>query len=195
MTLMQRLKAATAPAHARVEGAFALEDRLASRDAWMDVLRRLHVFHAAWEDVAARHVDEAFLAPRRKAHLLEQELEQELARAGADAPLTKSAPRFSFATDAARAHGGMYVIEGSMLGGAVIARRLERALGPDAPGRSFFRAYGDGLSDRWLSFGARMNALSSPAFDAGAVEGADAMFEEMRAWLSQDHVARDVVAA
>ncbi|MFL5200662.1 MAG: biliverdin-producing heme oxygenase, partial [Microvirga sp.] len=53
MTLLERLKVETRQAHDRIEAAIDLERRIASRDAYRDLLARFYGFHKAWESEAA----------------------------------------------------------------------------------------------------------------------------------------------
>lgn len=47
MTLLDRLKAETRPAHDHVEKALDLEHRIATRDGYRDLLIRFYGFHSA----------------------------------------------------------------------------------------------------------------------------------------------------
>ena len=53
MTLLERLKIETRPAHDRIEAAIDLDRRIASRNAYRDLLIRFYGFHKAWESDAA----------------------------------------------------------------------------------------------------------------------------------------------
>jgi heme oxygenase len=80
----------------------------------------------------------------------------------------------------------MYVIEGSTLGGAVIAREVERRLGLTAEtGCAYFRSYGRDTARMWTSFGAALLAASSPDTDDLIVETARRTFDVMHDWLNE----------
>jgi heme oxygenase len=193
MTLMQILKEQTAAAHFRVETEFRLPERLASRSRYLDLLQRLQAFHEAWERTADRWIDPALLAPRRKAYLLGDDIAA--LSGGSDA---LAAPEFFFVRCTASALGAMYVVEGSMLGGAIIAKEVERRLGlSGASGCAFFRAYGSELASRWRAFGAHVDAqqTGAPEMAATVVAGANAMFATMGDSLRGDFPARSSVAA
>lgn len=188
--LMQTLKEQTAPAHALVEVEFSLSERLASRAGYVDLLHRLYAFHYAWEEKARVWIDPALLAPRRKAHLLAEDIAA-LGGGGAF-----STPRLDFIDSGPAALGAMYVVEGSMLGGALIAKEVEQRLGlTRSCGCAFFRAYGSDLAVRWRAFGAHVNAHSTPETDAAAIAAANAMFETMRVGLRMDSHTESSVAA
>ena len=86
-------------------------------------LAALHAPHAALEALLAAAIPAADFPPRH------HDLATDLAELGvAPYPLYADLPA---APDAARRIGVLYVIEGSNLGGAVIARRLAETLPPD----------------------------------------------------------------
>jgi heme oxygenase (biliverdin-IX-beta and delta-forming) len=87
--------------------------------------------------------------------------------------------------DAMRAQtsGSLHVLEGSTLGGQVIAPRLERSLGfADGRGYTFFRSYGREVGAMWRGLGARLLALPAPAGEA-AVGSAQLTFARLHGWL------------
>ena len=82
--------------------------------------------------------------------------------------------------------GSMYVIEGSTLGGAVIAQAVERNLGLSAgTGCAYFRSYGRETARMWKSFGAVLLAASSPETDDLIVGAAKTTFAVMQDWLCE----------
>lgn len=79
----------------------------------------------------------------------------------------------------------MYVIEGSTLGGAVIAHAVETRLGLDAEkGCAYFRSYGRETAMMWRSFGEKLLEFASPRVDDTVVASAQRTFEVMQDWLS-----------
>ena len=82
--------------------------------------------------------------------------------------------------------GSMYVVEGSTLGGAIIAREVERRLGLTAEtGCAYFRSYGRDTAAMWKSFGAVLLAASSPEADDLIVASAQKTFDVMHDWLCE----------
>lgn len=185
MTLLERLKIETRPAHDRIERAVDIESRITSQDAYRALLARLYGFHAAWEPLAEAALgDPAFFRARRKTGLLVRDLtalglgEDDVARL----PLCEGLRPMP---GPAAALGAMYVVEGSTLGGALIARLVERRLGllPET-GCAYFRSYGRSTAAMWRSFGARLLSASSPATDDAVVASACLTFEAMESWLA-----------
>lgn len=88
-------------------------------------------------------------------------------------------------TDLGTAVGTLYVIEGSTLGGQMIAKQLLEPMGITREnGGKFFRAYGAETGQRWREFGqwAEAQAARAPLSDA-ALRGARATFEEFARWM------------
>lgn len=106
------------------------------------------------------------------------DLEADLASLGV-APMPLCAEMPPPATAAERI-GIMYVLEGSNLGGAAIARRLEKTLAPDLP-RAFFS--GAGGAPRWERFWHFAAAYSAPEWLDQACAAACATFEFYRRHL------------
>jgi heme oxygenase (biliverdin-IX-beta and delta-forming) len=143
MTLLERLKIETKPAHDRIEKALDVERRMVSRDAYKELLIRFHGFHSAWEEAAVAVVpDPEFFRQRCKTALLAKDLKALGMKDEEVAALPRCHPLMPLQAPAA-ALGSMYVVEGSTLGGAIIARNVERALGLTMDtGCAYFRSYG-----------------------------------------------------
>ena len=92
----------------------------------MAVLQGFHRFHRAWEPMIVGLIDRPdLLAPRARLGAIERDLAA-LGAAPADGP----APDLTALVGAAEGWGSLYVMEGSTLGGLVIAKALqERAVG------------------------------------------------------------------
>ena len=91
-----------------------------------------------------------------------------------------------------RAHllGGCYVIEGSTLGGQVIARHLAAVLGLRAgQGDRYFRSYGGETAARWQEFRAELVRHSSPENDAIMIRSAQEMFAVLAHWFGRRSAA------
>jgi heme oxygenase (biliverdin-IX-beta and delta-forming) len=65
------------------------------------------------------------------------------------------------APDLATALGALYVLEGSSLGGRVIARHLRRHLGDPLPGEHFFQFHADQAATDWKTFGGALQDLAA----------------------------------
>ena len=85
--------------------------------------------------------------------------------------------------------GWAYVLEGSMLGGQVLLRRLGETLAP-WPAR-WLHGYGAEQGRRWHGFlGVLGEQVSAPRDVAAACDGACAAFESLGAWCRSRGVTR-----
>ena len=162
-----RIKRETAPLHRRLEEGLDLVDAGLSVARYRRVLES---FFGFFEPVEAR-IDE--LAPSApplgldlslRAHLLAKDL---LALGSSTSeigslPRCTDIPRLAEPADMA---GCLYVLEGSRLGGAIVARALERSLGLGSDGAAFFRSDGEAVGRRfkrvlaWLDEVTRAGAM------------------------------------
>lgn len=167
MSLHLRLRTDTRDAHDRIEAAFDLAASLASRAAYAGLLRRLHAFHRAFEAAAGPHL--AGTAVGR--HLgREALLRRDLAALGTEPDA--DGPGLAY-PGRPEAIGAAYVVEGSMLGGVVIAREVERSLGlGPGTGNAFFAGHGRDTARTWKAFCAEIDRLGDPATDDRVVASA-----------------------
>jgi heme oxygenase len=183
--LLDRLKSETRDAHDRLEGELELTSFTGSPDSYREILARFYGFHAVWEwEAGAMIADPGFFDPRRKLSLLVRDLRALGASDGEIAALPLCGPAAAMPTRAA-AFGAMYVVEGSTLGGSLIAHNAERRLGIGRDtGCAYFRSYGRDVGRMWKEFGARLLAISGPDTDDLVVSSARRTFECLRGWLT-----------
>lgn len=191
-TLMEELKAATGPMHARLEATPffpALAAGQLALESYVGQLRALAVIHSVLEHALQECADERVTAvwqpDMRKFALLQQDLQYFEPRAVADlreaaeiALQTAEHLRLRAIGQPLALLGSMYVLEGSTLGAAVVRPLVARAFllaGDD--GLAYLRPYGDHAPARWSAFRERMNALTLSAEDrAGIVREAVEFF-------------------
>lgn len=173
--LHDRLRSATAPLHEAAERAFDAERRLSALEGYVGLLDILWSLHAGLERAMAPHRPHLFgLDPgsRPRSPLLAKDIQ---ALSGRDPELTPVA--FAYSAPAA-ALGGLYVLEGSMLGGRVLFHRArERLAVTEHNGGRFLAGDGKATASRWRAF---LHALATlPAtVDRDQVEaGARATFQ------------------
>lgn len=175
--LAARLRAETRTAHDAIEAAVGFEARVANRAAYRRWLERLYGFHRVWEPLVAEALDEpSFLTPRLKLPLLADDLD----RMGVSAPDALPAPDWSPFASRGEAIGSLYVVEGSTLGGQVIAKRVRAVLGFKAV---YHASYGRRSAAMWRGFQARLADVAVVEHDA-VVAGADMTFVRLRDWLT-----------
>lgn len=180
------LRAATEAAHLRLHAipvfrALA-EGRLARAD-YAALLRRKLGFHLALEARLAEAPSLAAFglepAARRRVHLLRADLAW--LGAPAEAPLAP-VPRF---VTAEAALGGLYVAEGSTLGGRQLARAIDAILPPGADGRRFLLGHGAQHGAMWRACCEAIEAAGGGAAPRTTmIEGALATFAAFEAWFA-----------
>lgn len=171
--IVARLRAATGPAHARLEAALGLVERVADPAERRRLVARFLALHEGAEArLAPWLAGQAGLEPdsRMRASLIRADL---ALLGGAAETRAPPAPEIG---SLGQALGWLYVLEGSTLGGKTIHRALEtRRL--DARGLSFLNPYGEAAGERWRAFVAELDRLHrNGATDgdevvAGGVEG------------------------
>jgi heme oxygenase len=178
-TLLAALRFGTAALHREVEalpsmvrllGPLGLED-------YVGILQRLWRFHAASEASLAH--DEL---PQRFRHRPNLELlERDLRGMAPREPMRRRR------ASRAESLGMLYVLEGSALGGAVIARRVARS--PALAGRTqFFCRPPQEVAERWRAFCALLGAHDAhpQTFRCEALAGAERAFREAKLALGDD---------
>jgi heme oxygenase len=186
--ILDRLKQETRPQHAHLEELNALPRTLAEH---VRLLERFLGFVGPWEErlAAALPPEDPLRAAREKTGWLRADL----AFFGYTSVRLAALPRCTdFPATPTRVHllGECYVLEGSTLGGQLIARHLATALGL-APGRgdAYFRGYGAETAARWQAFRAELARHSSPENDAIMIGAAQAMFAALGRWFGQRSAA------
>ncbi|TGD92877.1 biliverdin-producing heme oxygenase [Methylobacterium nonmethylotrophicum] len=181
--ILERLRAETREAHEAIERDLAWETRVATLDGYRALLARFRGFHAVLEPALAGMLDdEAFFGPRRRLGYLDADLRH----LGLDAAEIRALPRPDAVLPRSRpeAFGALYVLEGSTLGGQVIAKHIGRQLGLTAEtGCRYYAAHGRETGAMWKAFRHRL-ADEAESGDADAlVAFAARTFDAMRHWL------------
>jgi heme oxygenase len=192
MSITARLKRETEAAHRRVEALTDIKERIGCVHTYRALLARLYGFYAEWEPkLAAALGAHVFDGTRRKAGLLRRDLHALGYRRG-EVDRLPLCPCPIGKEEFTRALGSMYVLEGATLGGAVIARMVERRLDLDIKsGCAFFRGYGRATAEMWRGFQATLLAESTPSLEDEIVASAAATFDAFGAWISQPQPRAD----
>jgi heme oxygenase len=179
-TMRWRLREATDAAHQRLhghEGFAAAAKGDISRPDYVDLLARLYGFHRPFER-AARAAAAFDLAGAGRADMIVADLAA--LDAGVDGlPMCADG---MIAADEPSLLGALYVVEGSTLGGVLIARALERRFAENQ--RRFFLGYSERQGAMWLALVARLDTLAGDdaAVDA-AIASAQATFARFEEWM------------
>lgn len=186
ITLAARLKAETAPLHRTAEAKVGLPDSVRTKADYAALLRRLLAFHTSFE----RTLSDPLWGDKWKRigitpedHSRSPALIKDLSDLESrENPHESESPTILYPSFA-QALGGLYVIEGSSLGGKVLTP-LFRALLGEIP-THFFEGYGRGDPEPWRSVQAALNRFQEDAGDADeVVAGAEATFESFGNFLA-----------
>jgi heme oxygenase len=179
---IQRLKRETESDHLAVEGAFPLMHDDLSITQYICCLLQLHGMVSAWEErsfaVAPQWMLTELVARKRK-----KMLELDLAWFGVDNPggLRPVLPQIR---DLPSLLGGMYVMEGSTLGGQLIARQLQKTLHlSEGEGNAYFRGHGDQTGPMWKEFCHVLKTKVADDETESVVLSAKAMFATYGSWM------------
>lgn len=153
-----------------------------TKEEYVACLHQLYEIVAAWEENACAQAPEwiqKLLSTRGRKHLLERDLNWLGVK-----EISNKRPILPVMTDDASFLGTMYVIEGSTLGGQLIARHVEQVLELEAgKGDSFFRGYGQQTGTMWKEF-CEVLRVKVPDHSAEVViHSARNMFEVFRSWM------------
>lgn len=187
---MARLRQETTVAHMATETAVDITAHLQSADVYRGLLLRFYGFYAPLSTVFNRFAFDAGSAFENPAAPRAAWLEQDLATLGFDKAHIAGAARCTELprlADMDEALGALYVIEGSSLGGNIIAKQVSRTLSLDAGnGARFFNGYGEETGPRWKAFSQAMNdyGRTTPA-PGNVVEGARDTFTQLGRWMKR----------
>jgi heme oxygenase len=157
------LRQATARSHRDIEDLLQLESAELGRARYTLVIKGFALFLPAWEAEVAAALPmrlRPWFAKRSRLPFLERDLEALPDAAPApDADDAEVPPLTSLAA----AFGSMYVMEGSALGGQLIARQVAArfGIGPDN-GAAYFTGWGPRTGTLWREFRERIEAEIGP---------------------------------
>lgn len=182
--LLPRLRAETADAHARLEGLLNLQERGADQLWFTRLLERFHGFHSVWEPLAAARLPQGLrFSERRRLTVLETDL-QRLGRSRSEiARLPKCLAAARLAETAEAALGSLYVMEGSTLGGQVIAKLLAGLTWPPTGGLGYFQPYAARTGLMWRDLRAGLEQEALGLSHHAIVAGAQSAFAVLHDWL------------
>jgi heme oxygenase len=151
MQLTDELKAVTETAHVASEKTMVLAlKRIRTEEDYIQMLNRLYGFYAPLETLIKKHLTEnnfPGISKRSRADNIVADIQAlgkqiQSPEFGGELPTIDSY---------GRALGALYVLEGSTLGGRIIAAMINRQL-DTTKGLSFFTSYGAETENMWQSF-------------------------------------------
>lgn len=148
--MLDRLRQETREEHRRIEAALDLMSPQLDLHRYLQILKNFHAAMTPLESVIEEQCPGQYRtlwSGRQKAHRLHADLEWHGEAAIAKHPADAPAPRLPTPSHWL---GCVYVVEGSMLGGQVISRHLEKHFGwSEGRGYSYFSGYGEQTGERW----------------------------------------------
>ncbi|MBF04795.1 MAG: hypothetical protein CMP76_16055 [Flavobacterium sp.] len=184
--LLVQLKEETKLFHSSVEKVLIAElKEIATKDAYGELLLKLYNFYESIESKLHNEITEMIvpdIKSRKHVHHLKHDLYS------IDYEIKGIHNNFaSKITNLSYALGVLYVIEGSTLGGKIIANLLKRQLNlDDCSEVSYFNSYGEATDEMWNNF-KQYIATSEEFIDKDEmVLGAKETFEALRIWLLQN---------
>ena len=162
----------------------ALMDDHVSRHDVAVYLEKLFGFVEPFENYFYHQLKEAItdLDERRKARLLQSDLSA-LGKNDPDAIKKIETATFNrIYPELPSLMGGFYVLEGSVLGGAIIHRHLVARLGEQGH-TQYFPVYGNEISKKWKGFMQQLEAYAMEENEEKIIEGAKQTFVLLDEWF------------
>jgi len=182
---IQKLRQETEADHHNAEGAISLMHQGLNAAEYIQCLQRIYGMVTAWEERVAE-IGPEWLQPSLLARQRRPLLELDLAWFGV-AEKEDGRPMLPEMNNLPSLLGTMYVMEGSTLGGQLIARHVELALHlSEGQGSSYFRGHGSQTGPMWKEF-CEMLKLRIPDEQTDAVVvSAKAMFSTFGMWMQRN---------
>jgi len=157
--------------------------RIRSQDDYVVFLNWLYGYYAPVEDrikaqLSGTHFPD--MHRRSRADYLLRDMEE----AGIPLPSPEHCPEIPAIDSFGKALGALYVLEGSTLGGRIIATILVRQLGSEKS-VSYFSSYGNETESMWQSFRDFLDNNATPEISAEALQAANATFITFKNWIEK----------
>lgn len=156
----ETLKEKTKQAHQSLEK--IIIERIKAIRSQADYIRLLQLFYGFYrplEQLLDQYMDDTVVpryTQRRKGGRLLQDMKQ----AGAETSVFHTCHELPAIHDTAAAIGALYVLEGSTLGGSIIAGMLAKQAGIPAQELTFFSGYGANNTEMWKEFVTALNTYA-----------------------------------
>jgi heme oxygenase (biliverdin-IX-beta and delta-forming) len=152
--LNEQLKESTHPSHVALEKKMVvMVKKIRTRQDYVKFLKLMYGYYSALEKRVQEYLSDPEIDKRRKAERLLEDISHFENSSTPD--LCNELPPIR---SHAEALGAMYVMEGSAMGGKIIAGMIKGQAGIDGPsGFSFFNGYGEDTGRMWEEFKAFLN--------------------------------------
>jgi heme oxygenase (biliverdin-IX-beta and delta-forming) len=181
---LQKLRQETEADHRNVEGAVSLMHQGLNTAEYVQCLQSMYGVVAAWEERAAEIAPE-WLQPSLLARRRSPLLALDLAWFGVG-DKEHQRPALPQMNNLPSLFGTMYVMEGSTLGGQLIARHVEAVLPcREGQGSSYFRGHGSQTGPLWKEFCEMLKLHVPDEQTETVVVSAKAMFSTFGTWMQR----------
>ena len=183
----EKIKEATLTNHQQVEKILVTKmKQMRSKEDYAALLQMFYSYFGALEKKLNQFINNDNLpdhAQRRKTEALESDLNA----VGADKTTMASEAELPVIGNAQQAFGALYVIEGSTLGGSIIAGMMKQYFVFDGDaGLSFFNGYGGQTMAMWQAFKQSLNhAAVSVADEEMIIGAANQTFACFKNWIER----------
>lgn len=182
--IMARLKQETLAQHQQTEDEVDLMSDDFTLADYRDLLTRFYAFYRPYEEKMRAAVKERPVGLDYGRRQNTPRIVTDLRALGmsdgeiAGLQVTDDLPRID---SAERIYGSLYVIEGSTLGGRIIARHLKEKFGLDEQsGLAFFSGYGEETGPMWKDFGRAVSEFAANGADEDEIiAAANETFEKI----------------
>lgn len=191
-SIMEQLKGETKLAHETLEKTLDIHNRILTAESYIQLLKLFYGFYQPYvAQLAAFAGQLEFWIPDlpQRVPLRLAKLKTDLEILGRSDHVPLRCAVLDSKSNLAHCMGGLYVLEGSTLGGQIISRMIGGSLGytPEA-GCAFFAGYGAQTGSMWKSFCLSLEAYAAEHPDQRRliVSGAQSTFERFGEWILEN---------
>lgn len=152
--LLEDMRRETAASHARLEERLGLLAPDSTLDRYVQFLQATFDVVSGLDGALLSFLGDTYALPGHESRVERLEHDLEALAGGAMRNTTIELPPV---TTPAAAFGAGYVVQGSLLGGAVIVRHLRERFALGDAGTRYLHGYGDGLGPAWRRFTQALN--------------------------------------
>ena len=182
--LQEELKEQTYPEHQASEKKMILAlKKIGTREDYGHLLNWMYGFYGPLEELIQKQLTNDMLPDidrRTRAEFLLWDI-RDLALPNSEPDICRELP---VVDSVEQAIGALYVLEGSTLGGRIIAAMIQRQLGPTAP-TGYFNGYGEENSRMWQAYKEFLDQPRTPEQQTAIVEAAKATFITFKNWIDK----------
>jgi heme oxygenase len=184
--LNEQLKESTQPSHLALEKKMvSMIKRIRTRQDYVKFLKLMYGYYSALEGRVQDYLADVEISNRRKAQRLLEDIKH--FESSSTPEVCKDLPPI---TSHAEALGAMYVMEGSTMGGKIIAKMIKGQAGIDGPsGFSFFNGYGEDSAKMWEEFKAFLNKPLDEMEKLNLILTANRTFNTFYKWIDKHAIS------